>query len=144
MSHTSDPLERELQALHLFPPSTALEQRVAERLEAPPRVHRVTWRRPSFAGGLAAAVLLACAVVWGLAGRRAGPAQSEAKNPVPVGVEVEAEDVLPSWSAYQTALADSPEALDALLARHAVRWGSSRSTAVLSVDPSCLEGEGAW
>jgi hypothetical protein len=116
-----DPLEAELAALRPHEPSPELKQRLAERLD------RATTSRPAerrknirwigaLAGGLIAAGVVAM-IIW-----RRG---DETIVPPAPDVSVEAttaaafDDSLPSFWSYRAALAESPEAVDALLDRHA-------------------------
>lgn len=114
-----DPLEAELAALRPHDPSPALRQRVAERLADSPSFSRSRWLwGTAFAGVLAAACLVAILVV-----RRTIP--GDVSPPVIVQVPAAAagsgDDSLPTLQVYQRALSHSPEAVDALLDRHAVR-----------------------
>jgi hypothetical protein len=114
MTLDPDPLERELQAYRPRSPSPELRRRVAAQLAAAPR-----WpRRVALLGGLVAAGLLAAAV------RLRAPAPPPHPAP-PVAMQLAAvSDPPPTVQAYRRALAESPEALDRLLARHADRYGS--------------------
>jgi len=115
MNRWTDPLEAELESLrpHELPP--LLRQRIISALSEPrrrpPRAH------PSrlWIGALAAAACLVIAVaIW--RGREQGMA-SPGRSPVAAGSSPPTDSVV----AYQRALAQSPEALDALLDADAVR-----------------------
>jgi hypothetical protein len=114
MTPDSDPLERELQAFRPRPPSPELRRRAANELSAPPRR---LWRA-ALVSGLAAAGLLAAAVLLRT------PTPPQRPDPPGVPAVVTAGDPPPTVQAYRRALAESPEALDRLLARHADRYGS--------------------
>jgi hypothetical protein len=114
MTPDTDPLERELRAFRPRPPSPELRTHIARRLNAAP----LWWSRAALTGGLAAAGLLA-AVILGWA-----PIRPPAVRPNPPAVEL-AGTPPPTFAVYRRALAESPEALDRLLARHARGFGAA-------------------
>jgi hypothetical protein len=111
MTADRDPLEAELEALTPREPSPELRRRVSERLAVTPAARRQLWRSEAVLA-LAAAVLAAI----GLSLPR--PAVNVRPPDPPAVVRA---DPGPSLAAYERALARSPEALDALLDRHAAR-----------------------
>jgi len=122
MNEADDPLEAELAALRPHEVSPGLQRRVAERLaQAPPSRARWLWGS-ALAGGLAAACLVAAILL----GRGTGPVVPTRRTTVevPPAPRGASDDSLPTLQVYQRALAWSPEALDALLDKHAVRASS--------------------
>jgi hypothetical protein len=122
MNEADDPLEAELASLRPRDVSPGLRQRVALRLaESRPRRARWLWTF-ALAGGLAAACVLAVLLL-----RRAnGPSVEPGPiAEVPRAARGAGDDSLPTVQVYQHALARSPEELDALLDRHAVRAARS-------------------
>jgi hypothetical protein len=116
MSDAPDPLEAELSALRPLEVSPGLRRRVAERLsEAPPASPGRPWRL-ALAGGLAAACLAAIILRWAGGWRVGTEAVVALPRPAPAAP---VEDSGPTLLAYERALARSPEALDALLDKHA-------------------------
>ena len=124
MTDDLDPLEAELRALRPHEPSPALRRRLAADL-APPR--RWGWRL-ALAGGLAAACV--ALVLFVNRGDRRAPAPVVAAPPVPP----------PTVQAYRLALAQSPEALDELLDRQAVR--SAQAATPVTTKPAFLAWRG--
>jgi hypothetical protein len=148
MNDDHDPLEAELHALRPHGISAGLPQQIAARLECaadnadPSRdrqgavpgsrknrsltVAARHWRwRVVLAGGLAAACLAVLVLWW--RGEDGAPQHDPIVNPpsVPGRSLVQAEDHWPTLLVYRQALAQSPEAFDALLDRHAAlaaRW----------------------
>ncbi len=100
-----DALERELEALRPLPPSPQLRRRVGAEL------NRRRWAGPA-ALALAAVAAVAAVVVLTRPGRPPAP------NGPPPAV---AATPPPTVQAYRAALARSPESLEALLDRQAVR-----------------------
>jgi hypothetical protein len=121
MTEAPDPLEAELSALRPHEVSPGLRRRVAERLGDPSRIGRRTWRL-ALAGGLAAACLAAALFRWGGdhdTGPESMPVVVRPRPAPPVEVEAEVDDSEPTLVVYERALARSPEALNALLAKRA-------------------------
>jgi hypothetical protein len=123
MTEPDDPLEAELAALRPHAVSPGLRRRIAERLARSPSFR---WRwlgGIGLAGGLAAACLAAAILLRheNGPGLPQGPGRA-AIGPPPQGPSDES---LPTVQVYQRALSQSPEELDAVLDRHAVR--ASRS-----------------
>ena len=116
-----DPLEAELRLFRPVPPLSDLRRRVSERLSGAPAGARV--RDWPLTAGLAAAACLAIAMMLWRAGGGAGDTPHVATVPPPTMPSTRpapAPDVpmpLPTRMAYHRALAESPEALEALLDR---------------------------
>lgn len=116
-----DPLEAELESFRPVPLSGDLSRRIGERLGAAPA--GVRFRGRLVTAGLAAAACLAISVVLCRTGGGAGDPTQIAIVPAPAGPStgpVPAGDTalpLPTRLAYHRALAESPEALNALLNR---------------------------
>ncbi|HEY2786996.1 MAG TPA: hypothetical protein VGJ05_18690 [Fimbriiglobus sp.] len=135
MSAGSDPFEAELAAICPLGPSPGLRRRVAGRLGRP-AAPRWVWA-VVLVGMLAGAGVFA-ALWW--------PDPAAPSSPIVPDspAAVEPDDAVPSLAAYRRALAQSPEALDALLDRSATSgWNTesaqmpvgtySRSTTTLSL-----------
>lgn len=115
MNEAHDRLEAELAALRPHDASSELRQRIADHraVVMPSRPH---WRLGlALAGGLAAACVAAAPFLRWSSHQRVepGPTFVTVRPPTPV----EPDKSEPTLLAYQRALARSPEALDALLAR---------------------------
>jgi hypothetical protein len=104
-----DELERELESLHPRLPSPELRRQVERRLR------RRMWMTVVAGGAIAASVVVALVL-----GRREGPIVIGPLPSYPV-----AATPAPSVLAYGTAASKSPEALDDLLDKQAVRSGWS-------------------
>jgi hypothetical protein len=114
MNEPLDPIEAELSSLRPREVSPELYRRVARGLAAPsPRKTYRLWR-PALVAGLAAACLAAIAFHRGGSGV-VGPGPIDRRSVPAVAVD----DSRPMLLAYQRALARSPEALGALLDKHA-------------------------
>jgi hypothetical protein len=122
-----DPLEVELAALRPHGPTAELKQRIAERLDdipvnLPARPRKYFGKVGAVAGGVIAAGLLAMIFV-----RRGDEAVEPLAPHVPVAETAAAfDDTLPSLWTYRTALARSPDAVDALLDRHSAGTTESK------------------
>jgi hypothetical protein len=119
MTEAFDALETELGALQPREVSPQLPQRIAERLEGA----AWSWKRRLsgsvvLAGGVAAGLALAL-FLW--RGSRPSPLPEIVvkPSPAPVPSPVARDDRLPTVRAYQQAWAESPEAFEALLDKHA-------------------------
>jgi hypothetical protein len=115
-----DPLEAELESLRPADLPPALVNRIGADLSHGERMHRPRTGRLGAAAAAAACVALA-AVVW----RAARPAGVDVRpivraSPVTPGSGA-ADSEQPALATYHRALADTPEALDALLDRHSAR-----------------------
>jgi hypothetical protein len=115
-----DPLEAELAALRPHEPSLALKQRIAEHLDVVPAIESAPRRRTvrwigAVGGGLIAAGLVAV-VFWRRGDETIEPPAPDVSAPAAAAAF---DDSLPSFWSYRTALAESPQAVDALLDRHA-------------------------
>ncbi|SIO35098.1 hypothetical protein SAMN05444166_4007 [Singulisphaera sp. GP187] len=119
MNEIPDPLETELRAFRPTELSTDLKRRVADRLAGSTTKMNRRFGRIALAGGLTAAACL-LALLLGRGGDRGADTKPAIVTPLPVPPD-RPEDRLPSLRAYREALAQSPEALDRLLDRHAVR-----------------------
>lgn len=117
-----DPLEEELLAFLPREPSAELKQRIGDQLDSMPvaepsrQVRRFRWVG-ALAGGVLALVL--ALVLW-----RASEPKTEMEKPsvlVQPLVDAPFDDALPSVWAYRSAFNQSPEALDDLLDKHAIR-----------------------
>lgn len=119
MSDERDPLEVELTSLRPREPSPELERRIRQHLQPTGlRPLRRRWSIAALAGLGVAAGLLVAVLMWPSAER--GRRSQRSPNPVPVPpAPVAAGDELPTVYAYRRALDQSPEALEALLDRHA-------------------------
>jgi hypothetical protein len=114
MTSDSDPLERDLKAFRPRPPSAELSHRIAVDLSVR---SRWPWRRV-VVGGLVAAGLLAAVLLMRAPMSPPQPVPPRAVQLVTVSVPP------PTVQAYRRAMAESPEAIDQLLARQADRFGS--------------------
>lgn len=116
MNETPDPLERELLAFRPSALSGELRQRIAGRLaDSTAKKNRRFWSL-GVIGGLAAACLVALFL------GRGGSRSVDTGPPLvgsPTAPSGRPEDALPSLRAYRQALAQSPEAMETLLDRHA-------------------------
>ena len=116
MNEPRDPLELELAALRPHEISPELQSRIARRLaNESPAIS--PWRRIALAGGLAAAGV-AAVLLWWTSGRSVEP-DKIAIQPQPPAQPLNSADQGPTVLAYRRALSQSPEALDALLDKHA-------------------------
>jgi hypothetical protein len=111
MNDQDKELEAELHALRPREPSPQLPERIARSLAAAPIS---AWRpgRLALLAGLVAAAVLA-AILW-----PRGPGARIPKQP-PAGPAIEVADPLPTFRTYQQALAQSPDALEALIDKYA-------------------------
>src|SRR5262249_9117207 len=128
MNPELDRLERELETLRPRGVSARLRQRIGERLGHQPRATPVPFW-PLLAGGLAAAAAVVGRIWWPVwrGNQLPGP---DVGRIGPAARVSQAADAVPSMGAYQAAFAESPEALDALLATHAARFGGAGPAAV--------------
>ena len=118
MTDDHDSLEAELEALRPRPVSAGLARRIAGRFAGNSSVlprATVRWGAP-LVGGLVAAGLIALAILWRGATSIRGP---ECDVVPPTSPVVQGDEDWPTLQAYRRALAESPEALEALLDRHA-------------------------
>jgi len=123
MSESSDPLERELSAVHPRAVSPDLRRSVGEQLAAPQTGRRWVWDA-ALAGVLAVGGVLVLVVPW-----RKTPVPPEVPVVVPAPPAANTtEEFVPTLIVYQRALARSPEDLDALLARAAPAGGAEPLT----------------
>jgi hypothetical protein len=119
MTEPFDALEAELEALQPRQPSPQLQRRIAERLEHVP----LSWKTRFawsvvLASGIAAGVSLAV-FLWRPKPQTSQPEIVREKPPAPIPPTVAVDNRLPTVGAYQQALAESPEAFEALLDQHA-------------------------
>jgi hypothetical protein len=126
MNETPDPLEAELTALRPREVSPGLRQRVAERLAEFPTVKSIRPWRLALASGLAAACL-AVVLLWREGG---GGGISDLDPVLPPQPPPSVVEQRPTLLAYERALGRSPEALDALLSKHAVTSPESNADVV--------------
>jgi hypothetical protein len=116
MTESLDPLEMELLALRPRDVSRELQGRVAERLHQRAWRYRPAWRA-AVVGGLATAAGILLALVLWLENRKT------TMDPPVVSIPPQSRGVVeesrPTMQAYNRALAESPEALEALLDKHA-------------------------
>ena len=117
MTDDFDALEAELRGLSPCPPSPGLRRRIAGRLADAAPAPRPVGRYAALAGLLAAAVL-AFAVLRGRTDHRI-TAPEVAVRPAPPAAGP------PTLQAYRRALAQSPDALTALLDAEALRTASA-------------------
>ena len=118
MNEEHDPFEAELRDLRPHAISPSLHRRIAQELAADRTALWTHGRRGPLAlvGGLVAASLLA-AVLW-FQGRKEPLPKMSVITPVPPPA-LEAPDPMPTFRAYQHALAQSPEAVDTLFDKYA-------------------------
>jgi hypothetical protein len=108
----SDPLENELASLRPRPVSPELRDRVAERLNAPAPGRRWVWGVALVGVLLVVGVIALVRPTWK---EPIPPVPPAVAPPPPAPLTTEPESQVPSVLAYRRALAQSPEALDALL-----------------------------
>jgi hypothetical protein len=114
MTDDHDPLERELQALRPRMPSPELRRCIARELSGADARAVRTWRL-AFAGALTTAACLAGLLLWR---EWTAPRQRLEIVIQPAPAMPQGETITPTLQEYRRALAESPEQLDALLARH--------------------------
>jgi len=114
--------ELELAALKPQPPSAALKQQLADKMQGAvqsqprPRAGRAWWSAAGIAG-IAATCLTVALLVWpGPAGK---PEPNSPFAPLDLPVAAAFDDALPTVWTYRHALDRSPQDLDALLDKHA-------------------------
>ena len=123
MTDERDPLEQELESLRPLGVSPRLRRGITSRLaeEGGARRSRRRWAVIPLAGLAAACVALA-ALAWPRMHENPRPERVAVQPPPPLRP---VESRLPTAQAYQQAWVESPEALDALLARHASLYGGA-------------------
>jgi hypothetical protein len=118
MNEANENLEAELAALRPHDATPELRRRIADH-RAHSRSPGSRWQWPlALASGLAAACVVAVFLRWG-GGRDVKPQPNRVRNQPQPAPAVAAEDAVPTFLAYRSALARSPEDLDALLAKEA-------------------------
>jgi hypothetical protein len=118
----NDDLESELAAFRPVSPSTTLEQRLAQRLNRPTAPPRPVGR-PLLA---LAAWVIAASVLLMLVRPHPEP------RPSPIAPQKMQEAPLPTYAAFRRALAESPEAFDALLCHGSDRPVDSAAVTIKS------------
>jgi hypothetical protein len=128
MNEPYDPMEAELEAMKPHGMSPELRQRIANELESEVsprprglRPHRRLWGA-ALTIGLVAACLSAVVFLW-LRDREETVENAPAGEPSPHSSASVPDDALPTLWTYRSALTRSPQAVEALLDRHA-RIGS--------------------
>ncbi len=122
MSEELDPLEAELQSLRPRDVSPALQRRLAERLaDTPSPFREEIWNwRLVLVGGLATVLLVTAAVLWNRTNLVRPPGPVVSWPPAPEAAVAKMPARSPTLWTYRCALAESPEALEALLDQHTV------------------------
>ena len=116
MNEPYDPLEAELAELRPREISPRLKRRIAEHLAGPQTIGQPWPWNAALAGALAAACLAAVLLGW----RNNVSLDPTSIDTLPAPVAVNG-DAKPTVLAYRRALARSPQALNALLDKHAAR-----------------------
>jgi hypothetical protein len=127
MSEEYDPLEQELDGLRPLDLRAGLERRIAEQLAAEHGSRpgsNARWGLTIVAGLAMAAGLIVAVGWWPRPEPERVPVLVQ-PTPVHPPPRVDIDDRAPTALAYQRAWAESPEAFDALLARHAAFYGGA-------------------